>query len=128
MRTWKRLLILTIAAAACREAVTPSEPGRVGLNHDLLPGVNVPPVANPGGPYVSDGLTRFDGRSSLDPDGTGPLTYAWDFGDGQRGTGATPTHAYLTDGTYLVTLTVADSGGAQILPVVVAANVSCTGG
>src|ERR1041384_167750 len=125
MRIWKRLLILGIAAAVCREAVTTSEPS---INHALVPGVNVPPVANAGGPYVGDGLIRFDGRGSLDPDGTGPPTYAWDFGDGQKGTGAPPTHAYLNDGTFVVTLTVTDSGGAQSLPGVSAASISGTGG
>ncbi len=40
-------------------------------------------------------------------------TYAWDFGDGTSGTGITVTHVYRTQGTFVATLTVTDSRGAQ---------------
>jgi VCBS repeat-containing protein len=36
----------------------------------------------------------------------------WDFGDGNTGTGVNPSHTYATAGTYTVTLTVTDDGGA----------------
>ncbi|WP_040583528.1 PKD domain-containing protein, partial [Sedimentibacter sp. B4] len=36
------------------------------------------------------------------------LTYAWDFGDGGNGTGATASHTYGSAGTYDVKLTVSD--------------------
>lgn len=39
------------------------------------------------------------------------LTYAWDFGDGNTGTGVTGTHTYGTDGAYDVTLIVTDACG-----------------
>ena len=44
---------------------------------------------------------------------TGPsLTYVWNFGDGTPTSTATnPTHAYLTDGDYTVTLTITDQYG-----------------
>ncbi|HSC03251.1 MAG TPA: PKD domain-containing protein [Solirubrobacteraceae bacterium] len=54
----------------------------------------------------------FDGRASSDPDGT-ITSYAWDFGDGVIGTGATPTHAYADPGTYTVRLTVTDDAGQK---------------
>ncbi|MGH7645990.1 MAG: PKD domain-containing protein [Gemmatimonadales bacterium] len=54
----------------------------------------------------------FDGRGSSDPDGD-PLTYAWDFGDGARGTGATGSHPYERAGSYRSTLTVADGRGGS---------------
>jgi PKD repeat protein len=38
-------------------------------------------------------------------------TFAWDFGDGSRGSGATPTHQYLQAATYTVTLTVTNTIG-----------------
>lgn len=70
---------------------------------------NLPPVADPGGPYVgAEGSPlSFDGTGSSDPDGD-PLTYSWDFGDGYMGAGPTPSHVYANDGTYTVCLTVDD--------------------
>ena len=40
------------------------------------------------------------------PDGTGPYTYLWDFGDGQTSTQANPVHSYQNAGTYKVSLVV----------------------
>jgi chitodextrinase len=71
---------------------------------------NEPPVANPNGPYlgaVNTSIT-FDGTGSSDPDGDA-LTYAWDFGDSNTGSGATATHNYAAAGIYNVCLTVNDS-------------------
>ena len=51
--------------------------------------------------------TPFDGTESSDPDND-PLTYTWDFGDQQSGSGPTPTHAYISIGTYQATMTVSD--------------------
>ncbi|NTW40307.1 MAG: PKD domain-containing protein, partial [Cellulomonadaceae bacterium] len=53
----------------------------------------------------------FDGSGSTDPDGV-LAGYAWDFGDGTTGTGATTSHTYATAGTWQVTLTVTDAAGA----------------
>lgn len=63
-----------------------------------------------------------DGRSSSDPDGA-VASYAWDFGDGSTGTGATTSHGYAADGSYTIGLTVKDGSGATgttQLPVTVA--------
>ena len=79
---------------------------------------NHPPVANPGGPYVGadDFPLAFDGSGSTtgDPGSPQSLTYLWDFGDGDTGTGATPSHTYHTPGNYLVTLTVTDNGSPPL--------------
>ena len=72
---------------------------------------NRAPTANAGGPYTSNvgGAISFNGTGSSDPDGDA-LTYAWDFGDGSTGTGATPSHAYAATGVYTVSLRVTDPG------------------
>jgi len=80
-----------------------------------VPIFNQQPTANAGGPYsgAKNAGILFDGTRSTDPDGD-PLTYAWDFGDGTTGIGATPTHAYTRSGTYTVTLFVNDGGGGSL--------------
>lgn len=74
------------------------------------PPANQPPTAS----FTStpSGLNAaFNGSASSDPDGT-IASYAWDFGDGSNGTGATTNHTYATGGTYAVGLTVTDNSGA----------------
>lgn len=58
----------------------------------------------------TDLACTFDGTGSSDTDGT-IASYAWTFGDGNSGTGATPSHTYGAGGTYTVTLTVTDNAG-----------------
>ena len=53
----------------------------------------------------------FDATTSSDTDGTVD-DYAWDFGDGQTGTGATPNHVYEEPGTYTISLVVTDNEDA----------------
>jgi PKD repeat protein len=52
----------------------------------------------------------FDASASADVDGT-VASYAWDFGDGQTGTGQTPSHTYALAGNYTVKVTVTDDKG-----------------
>lgn len=60
----------------------------------------------------TSGLTfTADGSTSSDSDGT-VSSYAWDYGDGSTGTGVAVSHAYAVAGTYQVSLTVRDNGGA----------------
>lgn len=53
----------------------------------------------------------FDGTGSADPDGS-IASYAWGFGDSTSAATATANKTYAAAGTYPVTLTVTDTGGA----------------
>lgn len=55
---------------------------------------------------TSSGNANFNG-APLAPN----VDYAWDFGDGNTGTGALATNSYSASGTYYVCLTVSDTGG-----------------
>ncbi len=70
------------------------------------PAVNVPPMASF---TVSDKALdiALDASASADVDGT-IVSYDWDFGDGNTGSGVTTSHTYLAPGTYTVELTVTD--------------------
>ncbi|MFA5056089.1 MAG: PKD domain-containing protein [Dehalococcoidia bacterium] len=72
------------------------------------------PVADAGGPYTGNEGSSiiFNGSSSYDLDST-IISYEWDFGDGSSSiTGtAIPTHTYIDNGTYNVTLIVTDDYG-----------------
>lgn len=71
---------------------------------------NAAPTATFGSACV--GLScSFDASGSADLDGT-IAAYAWSFGDGATGATATPNHTYASAGSYPVTLTVTDNGGA----------------
>jgi PKD repeat protein len=76
-------------------------------------GGNALPAADPNGPYTGTAgiALTFDGSGSSDSDGS-IVSYDWDFGDGATGTGVAPSHIYATGGTYTVSLTVTDDGGA----------------
>lgn len=59
----------------------------------------------------SDLTCSFDASASSDSDGN-LVSYAWTFGDGNTGSGQTVDHTYAVGGTYSVSLTVTDDGGA----------------
>ena len=72
---------------------------------------NAAPVANPGGPYsvTWNKYLQFNGALSSDADGDNILSYQWDFGDGNTGSGVTPYNKYAAPGSYTVTLVVTDA-------------------
>ena len=82
-------------------------------NADITEAPNTAPVADANGPYTgtAGNTVSFDGSGSFDLDGT-IVSYAWDFGDDNTGSGVAPDHTYPTPGPYTVTLTVTDDDGA----------------
>ncbi|MCG8604604.1 DNRLRE domain-containing protein, partial [bacterium] len=54
---------------------------------------------------------QFTGSQSFDPNGD-PITFRWEFGNGDRSNEADPVYTYTTPGTYTATLTVEDPKGA----------------
>ena len=72
---------------------------------------NTPPVAS--FTFACSDLTcTFNAAGSSDQDGT-IASYAWNFGDGATGSGATPSRTmYAAAGSYTVALTVTDNSGA----------------
>jgi PKD repeat protein len=83
------------------------------LSFEPSPPANQPPTAsftaNPTS-GVAPLTVSFDATGSSDPDGT-VASYTWAFGDSATGSGATTTHTYVAEGTFTVTLTVADDAG-----------------
>ncbi len=76
--------------------------------------VNNPPVASAtatptAGPIPL--LVQFNASASNDPE-DGPLTFLWEFGDGQTSTQAVTSHSYDVEGTFLAKLTVRDNFNA----------------
>lgn len=118
--------------------VTATDPrllsGRASTTATISPagGVNVPPVADAGGPYagVEGTSIQLDGSQSFDPDNS-PLgiSFEWDFGDGSATSSATsPSHTYQDNGTYSVILRVADFNDTTTATVqVTVGNVAPTG-
>ena len=75
---------------------------------------NQPPVAHLLATPTSGSApltVSFNALGSVDPDGT-VVAWAWDFGDGQTGTGPLASHLYALPGLYTATLTVTDDDGA----------------
>lgn len=65
---------------------------------------------------------EVDSSASTDSDGS-IVSYDWDFGDSATGSGQTTSHAYTTEGSYSVSVTVTDDrGGVDTATEVVVVN------
>ncbi|WP_317196482.1 PKD domain-containing protein [Robertkochia flava] len=80
---------------------------------EIFSASNQVPIAKIGASVTSGNApltVNFTGEDSLDDDGI--VSYEWDFGDGSTSSEANPSHIYLSEGTFTVSLTVMDSRGA----------------
>ncbi len=100
----------------------------VSEDSNIAPGADFSATPSSGAAPLS---VSFDGSASADVDGT-IASYAWNFGNGQNGSGATPPAVtYTLPGSYTATLTVTDNKGAtgtssQVITVNRPPNVSPT--
>jgi len=76
---------------------------------------NRPPVASfTATPTSGTAPLTVNFNASASTDSLGSIaSYAWNFGNGQTGTGVTTSTVYNTDGTYTARLIVTDNGGAK---------------
>ncbi len=82
-------------------------------------------VFSPGSPQVNQAVL-FDATQSTVAAGH-TLSYAWNFGDSQTGTGVTPSHTYTAAGTYSVVLKVTDNTTLQTATTTRTVTVTSTG-
>ena len=97
----------------CNNSVDP--PSNIMLDPETPAPGNNPPIAKAGGPYsgvAGTTLIQFNGSESSDPDND-PLSFTWNFGDGNTATGMMPTHTYSTADNYTVELVVEDDRGGR---------------
>ncbi|MBI5541741.1 MAG: PKD domain-containing protein [Bacteroidia bacterium] len=89
---------VTVLQGAC-----PSTPGSTSIlvNTSPVANFNASPIAT-----VCSGFVQFTDNST-----GSPSTWLWNFGDGQSSTSQSPSHDYLSSGTYSVTLTAANNCG-----------------
>jgi hypothetical protein len=135
MRSWAVVVaaLVVVGPAACGKKSTPSEPTPAVVPTTApvvpppAPAPNRPPTATivdvqPPGTALAGGTRVSFGGKGQDPDGD-RLVLTWDFGDGEAQTGDGVAHVYYREGTFDVTLTVADGrGGTATAQVTVTAR------
>ena len=90
------------------------------IGGSMTPGIKYQGSANCSSPCPAPApvFTSMATFLSVDFDATSStgaaLTYSWDFGDGNTGTGDQPTHLYGAGGSYAVVLTATDSCGQSV--------------
>lgn len=107
------MALCALLVAACGGGGGGSGDGGNGGN--LAPAPNTPPLASfTASPSsgIAPLTVQFDASASTDNGGT-IASYRWAFGDNSAaGSGVKTSHAFQAIGTYTVTLTVTDNGGA----------------
>src|SRR5262249_3268437 len=108
---------------------------RAALIRLVPPGIVVPPdgmqpafTFTPTPPQDHQAVF-FDAPTTVASPNNPIVNFAWDFGDGGRGSGKTTTHTFNSAGSFIVTLTVSDGfnrTATTSLPVVVGAGANPT--
>jgi PKD repeat protein len=80
--------------------------------------LGTPPPPPDGAPTASFTASPTSGAAPLtvnftDTSTGGPLSWAWEFGDGETATAQNPSHTYTTAGNYTVRLTVTNDDGSD---------------
>ncbi|WP_321505920.1 PKD domain-containing protein [uncultured Methanoregula sp.] len=117
--------MITIAGAATTskvfyDAVTIDIPLQIPSweNEKPVASLSAEPVRGGNSPLQ----VAFSAVNSSDPDGM-VISYDWDFGDGETGSGARIVHAYPHSGVYNATVTVMNHRGAHSAPASVTVQV-----
>ncbi|MFH2141364.1 MAG: M4 family metallopeptidase [Bacteroidota bacterium] len=72
------------------------------------------PTAPPSASFFAPVTTTCDGFVSfIDQSTQGPISWLWDFGDGNTSTQQNPVHTYYASGTYTVMLTATNNNGSD---------------
>jgi PKD repeat protein len=85
------------------------ESGPVFTSDDNLPPEAIISSPEDGSYHYVEDVIHFDGSSSTDEGRI--VTYLWSFGDGEVSTAVSPSHAFVSPGIYVVTLSVTDDQG-----------------
>ncbi len=102
---------LTVAGA---DSASPVNSGKATKTIQLQDRIPTASFTFTSGTILTSASVSFDGTASFDPDGT-IVGYAWLFGDGSTGSGATSSHSFSTAGTYTAKLNVTDNSGSTAL-------------
>ena len=87
---------------------------RIVSNSTNLPPVVTEATASPLQSPSAPADVQFNATAS-DPEGD-PISYLWDFGDGNTSTEEDPLHTYATGGTFSAVLQVSDGSGTTVAP------------
>ena len=88
-------LLLALPLAGCLESFSNNQPPTPIMS------------ISPSGTLKAQEEISFDATGTNDPDADS-LTFNWNFGDGNTGTGLTTKHTFVTPGDYTITLAVSD--------------------
>ncbi|AGB02186.1 PKD domain-containing protein [Methanoregula formicica] len=100
--------IYTVALTARNENGKDTETKTGYVNVGMPPKADFRPVTTPYAQYAVPKTVQFVDQST-----NMPTSWAWDFGDGATSTEQMPTHVYMKEGTYTVTLTVKNNFGSD---------------